>query len=399
MRELRERLNAIISVIKLILSLAAMAAMAYAFTFYLDGDIGVVVFSFLLITPLLSFLLTHFARKRIQVTLDAPAYIAKGKHFSVNICLSAEGKLPIPFLRIGLRQNAAFQPEDERDVQTSMMSGEPIQLPYRMTAVYAGCSEAALDALQLSDYLGLLHFPLVLPDAVKVAVIPEIPSLTGAGVMLRAVSDVVLTQDEEEEESSAAFSTMSMPGYIHRDYVPGDSLRRINWKLSAKRDRLMVRMDEAASAVRPSLILDLAPADTAEALKQREVMMEGALAFLLLLVQQGIPCGVRYASDGAWKTLSLDNEDAVRTAAVELAAADFRHDGNRLDRELMMEKAGAYMIYSANPDAELLQAMADLHDHGYICCVLPESLSVQEIAHADAVWTLSDDYTMTALQK
>lgn len=399
MRKLRERLNAVISVIKLILSLAAMAGMAYAFTFFLDGDIGVVIFSFLLITPLLSFLLTYSARKKIHVSLEAPAYTAKGRHFSVNIRLSAEGKLPIPFLRIGLRQNAAFLPEDARDIQTAMMSGESIQLPYRMTAVYAGCSEAALETLQLSDYLGLLHFPLALPDAVKIAVIPEIPSLTGAGVMLRVVSDVVLTQDEEAEESSAAFSTVSMPGYIHRDYVPGDSLRRINWKLSAKRDRLMVRMDEAASAVRPSLILDLAPTDTAEALKQREVMMEGALAFLLLLVQQGIPCRLRYASDGGWKCLALENEEAVRTAAVELAAADFQHDGNRLDRELLMEKFGAYMIYTANPDAELAQHMADLHDHGYICCVLPEFLSVQEIAHADAVWTLSEDYTMTALQK
>ena len=36
-----------------------------------------------------------------------------------------------------------------------------------------------------------------------------------------------------------------MPGYEHREYVAGDSPRRVNYKLSAKKQKLMVRLDES----------------------------------------------------------------------------------------------------------------------------------------------------------
>ena len=34
-------------------------------------------------------------------------------------------------------------------------------------------------------------------------------------------------------------------------------MKRVNWKLSAKKNQLMVRLDEAASAVQPVIALDL----------------------------------------------------------------------------------------------------------------------------------------------
>lgn len=400
MNELRKRLEAVVSIIKLIIALLMMFGMAYVFTFFLDGDIGVVIWSFLIIAPLLSFLLAIFARKRVKVQLQAPEYIAKGRHFSANIRLSADGKLPVPFLRLKLRQSASFAPDDARTLQTALTPAQPQDIAQGMTAAYAGCGEIALESLEVSDYLGLLHFRVTaLPTPVRVGVIPEIPSLTGAGVMLHTVSDVVMTQDDEEEESAAAFSSVSMPGYVHRDYVPGDSLRRINWKLSAKRNRLMVRMDEAAATVRPSVILDLQPADTEDALKMRETLMEGALGFLILLVRQGIPCSLRFAVNGSWKAIILESEDAVREAAVELASADFVNDGCRLDRAALQDKAGAFLIYTASPDDALAQVMAEFHDHGYLFGVVPEELHIEDVPHTDAVWTLSADFTMTAQQK
>ncbi len=400
MDTLRKRLSAALNFCKLAVALLLMVVMAYAFTFYLDGDIGVVIWSFLILAPLLSFLLAFYARNHVKAQMQAPAYIAKGNTFAVNLRLTTDGKLPVPFLRCHVTTNAGFLPEDPRPVQSAMTMAEPLEIRYGMTAVYAGCGRAAVESLVVTDYLGLFAFPVKnLPDPIKIGVIPSIPSLTGAAVMLHSVSDIVMTQDDEEEESAAAYSSMSMPGYIHRDYVEGDNLRRINWKLSAKRNKLMVRMDEAAATVRPSVMLDLCTPDTADALKMRETLMEGALGFLMLLVRQGIACSLRFASEGVWKSLILENEEAVRTAAVELATANFQHDGCRLDRAALQEKTGAFLIYTANPDAKLAQTMADFHDHGYLCTVLPQALHMTELPHADAVWMLSEDYTMTAQQK
>ncbi len=395
----RSRFAVVADRLKLVFGLSAMAGMAYVFTFYLDADIGVVICAFLLLAPLISALLSWYASRHITVSLESPSCLAKGRHFAVKTQITATGKLPVPFLRCQIGQDANFTPEDGRIVQCAMTPAEPLVIESGMTAEYAGCGLIFLENLRVSDYLGLFSFAVKNnAETLKVGVIPAIPSLSGAAKMLHTVSDVVLTQDDEEEESAAAFSSQTMPGYIHRDYVPGDNLKRINYKLSAKRGKLMVRMDEAAATVRPTVVLDLQPEVTAELLRKRQTLIEGALGFLLLLVRQGIVCSLRYAADGVWHCLYLESEDAVRMAAVELAAADFRNDGNRIDLSADQERAGAFLVYTSRPDELLSARLVSLRNAGYVCCVCPSGSDTQALT-ADALWLLSEDFSMTAVQK
>ncbi|MCR5717912.1 MAG: DUF58 domain-containing protein [Oscillospiraceae bacterium] len=397
---MKTRFSVILDRIKLVIALLTMAFIAYMFTFYLDADVGVVVCAFLLLAPLISALLAWAASRRTHVTMKAPDALQKGKHFTVSATVSADGRLPVPFLRVQLAQDANFVRDDNRTVQSAMVAAEDLPVGFGMTAQYAGCGYIHCGKLEISDYLGLFSFPVRdTPAPLKIGVIPLIPSLTGAALMLRAVSDAVLTMDEEEEESTASFTSQSMPGYVHRDYVPGDNLRRINWKLSAKRNKLMVRMDEAASAVRPTVILDLQHEIEPDALRRRETMMEAALGFLMLLVRQGLPSSLRFAQEGAWKCLELDSEDAVRLAAVELADADFVNDGSRLDPAALTEKAGAYMVYTTRPDKILDEKLRTLKAEGYVCCAFPEMKDPPQMQGADAVWQLSEDFSMTAVRK
>jgi len=395
-----KRLSAFLERSKFYVALLMMLGMAYLFTHYLDGDIGVVVWSFLILAPLISVLLSYQACKQITAEFKSPVYLAKGKHFTANVHVIADGKLPVPFLRCQIEASPNFIPDDKRPVQSAMTWEEPLDIPYGLTAQYAGCGKIAVKELAVYDYLGWFQFAVKqMPEHIRVGVIPEIPSLTGANVILHTVSDIVLTQEDEEEESAAAFSAQSMPGYIHREYVAGDNLRRINWKMSAKRQKLMVRMDEAASTVRPTVILDLSPETQPEALKRREIMIESALGFLILLVRQGVPCSMRFSSGQEWKSLILESEDAVRNAAVELAGADFVHDGNRIDPSAVHEKAGAYLIYTPRPDEELAVQCGTLREKGYVCAVCPDDTELSALSGLDALWQVGEDYAMKSIQK
>ena len=395
-----KKLSAMLEHAKLVFGLVAMGIMAYLFTFYLDGDIGVVIWSFLLLTPLISVGLTLRARKHIRARVEAPSYLARGRRFSADTVLTLEGsRLPVPFVRLTLSPSPALSAADPRPVQTAMTAGEPVRIAHTVSAGHAGCASLGIGSVTVHDYLGMFRFRAALPEPVRIGVIPAIPSLTGAGVMLHTVSDIILTQDEEEEESAASFTAQSSPGYIHRDYVPGDNLRRINWKMSAKRSKLMVRMDEAVATVRPALVLDLSPENDEEALCRRDTILEGALGMLLLLVQQGLPCSVRYASEGAWHTIVLETEDAVRSAAVELAMADFVTGEERFDRSVTGERAGACLVYTTHPDAQLADALAPVRAAGYVLCVYPEGMDASALSDADALWQIAADYSMTAVQK
>ena len=385
---------------KFYFGLLMMFGMAYFFTNYLDGDIGVVVWSFLILTPLISVLFSWNACRNISAKFETPTYLAKGRNFTAKVTVTAEGKLPIPFLRCNIDTAGIFHRDDSRPVQSAMTSEMPLEIPFEITAKYAGCGIVSVQELAVYDYLGWFQFKIQqIPQPVKIGVIPEIPSLTNANVILHTVSNIVLTQDNEEEETSAVFSAQSTPGYSHRDYIPGDNLRRINWKMSAKRQKLMVRMDEASATVRPAVILDLQPEQDETSLKRREIIMEGALGFLILLVRQGIPCTIRFASEHQWKTLILESEDAVRNAAVEIAAADFVNNGNRVYPAVNQEKAGAYLIYTAHPDEALAGETASLKNSGYLCAVFPADSDASALSGFDALWMLGEDFSMQNLKK
>ncbi|MDE6005274.1 MAG: DUF58 domain-containing protein [Oscillospiraceae bacterium] len=376
--------------------------MAYAFTHYLDGDIGVVVWSFLIIAPLLSIILSYYAIFKLRIHLEAPDYLAKGKNFRVNFIASTIGKLPVPFVMCHIKPSANIVQQDNRTVQSAMTPKENLIISYQMTAKYVGLAEIKIKRLAISDYLGLVEFKYGhIPDdyMIKIGVIPEIPELTNANMMLHAVSDVIATQDDEEEESNASFSAQSMLGYVHREYVAGDNLRRINWKMSAKRQKLMVRMEESAITIKPTLILDIKPEKQEEKLKHREIMIEGALGFLMLLVKQGIACSLRFASNKQWKCLALEQENDVRNASIEIATADFINDNHRIDSSASHEKAGTYLIYSTNPDEELATQLKSLRNKGYICVVCPAGVENFALMDMDSIWELSEDFTMKSLKK
>jgi hypothetical protein len=109
------------------------------------------------------------------------------------------------------------------------------------------------------------------------------------------------------------FSMNTSPGYEHREYEHGDPLKRINWKLSSKKAKLMVRLDEAAASVQPFLVLDLfrrSHIPTENAVRGEEQLLRSAFGLLNLLVRQGIACNFVYRSaDGTSVTESVDNPD------------------------------------------------------------------------------------------
>ena len=105
--------------------------------------------------------------------------------------------------------------------------------------------------MTLRDFLGIVYLnSRVRPEPAAVAVLPRIVDYTGPEVPLS-----LLPSDDDEDEAQSLL-TGGIPGYDHRDYVPGDPLRRINYKLSAKKRRLLVRKDENIASQSVDIVLE-----------------------------------------------------------------------------------------------------------------------------------------------
>ena len=339
---------------------------AVIFMLYLDGQIGVMMLSFLLLMPVVSGVMTVLVKRSLTVELVLPDSAAKQKRISAVILLKKSTPLPLPFLRMRLtadphfeplNPNAAALPErplhgaggllryrsamkkwkklrerqltpDTLPLCLSMGTARTAEYRVALSTRFCGSGTVTLHDLRLCDYLAMFRFRIPESDPAVLLITPEIPELKANSTLFRSVSTAVAAADEETE-ATPNHSASAMPGYEHRDYIPGDSLKRINWKLSSKRRHLMVRQDEPIALARLSVVLDFrrspVPLSDAERFGREEQLIETALGFLMLCAKYGYPCQLCYPDERAeWNSITIDDGEQLAVEAVTLLRGGFR---------------------------------------------------------------------------
>ena len=86
--------------IKSIVSVIAVAFLVYIFTFYIDGEMGVILLAFVLFAPLVSLFFLLYARKRVKVSFTCDAYAPKGSKLPVKVTVTKTGIFPLAIVEI-----------------------------------------------------------------------------------------------------------------------------------------------------------------------------------------------------------------------------------------------------------------------------------------------------------
>ena len=312
--------------IRTLLSIGSIVFILYIFTFYIDGEIGIILIAFMLFAPFISLLFALYARKRIRVSFSCDAYVKKGSDLEVQVCVEKVGAFPLAVVEITAEATEVFGTAEKR-FRLSLFRKDRKMFSYRVKASVGGNGEIGIGNVWSCGFLGFMKFraDIELPQPALVGVIPEIPDIKTSSQLFRSIADVVLTSDEEEEgDSSMLFSANTSPGYEHREYVPGDPIKRINWKLSSKKSKYMVRLDEAVATVQPVIALDLFRGEDQSpenAILAEEKLLCSVFGLLTLLVKQGISCNfVCYDSTGSVTTESVDNPDAPAQILLKVLA-------------------------------------------------------------------------------
>ncbi|WP_303804171.1 DUF58 domain-containing protein [Ruminococcus flavefaciens] len=311
---------------KSIISVLAVAFLVYIFTFYIDGEMGIILLAFVAFAPLVSLFITLYARKRVKVTFSCDAYVPKGSKLIVDVKVEKTGTFPVSIVEICPYATEIFA-QDIKKRKLSMLNENKRRFRFEVDALVGGNGEIGINAVYSCGFLGFMKFAVKtpLPQPVSVGVIPPIPEVKSSTQLFRSIADVVLTSDDDEENDTAMlFSANTSPGYEHREYEQGDPLKRINWKLSSKKQKLMVRLDEAAASVQPVLVLDLyrnGSIPPANAVRGEEQLIRSVFGLLDLLVKQGIACNFVYrSSSGETVCESVDNPDYPNQLLLKILA-------------------------------------------------------------------------------
>jgi uncharacterized protein (DUF58 family) len=205
------------------------------------------VSAFVVALPLLAALLTARIRVGLRATRSLePERVPVGDHLSVTLKLTSTRRRTSGLaLEDGVPQALGATP---RFVIDRLRSGGGAGLQYRLQPALRGVHRIGPLAAKVSDPFGLAEYDRSLPVYSKLLVIPKVVPLTG----LPSGSG----QGTSEDGSIPAHAGHGDVDAIVRPYRQGDDLRKVHWRSTARRDEIMVRVEERPWRGATTVLLD-----------------------------------------------------------------------------------------------------------------------------------------------
>jgi len=367
------------------------------FTGFFDGETGVKMLAFLILVPIISLSIAIITLKSTSIEIKCHPIINKNKNTVVNIKITKKSIIPTSFIEVKTICSKHFDKSSNANIyKTVLFTEKDSTISFNLTPKISGNAEIKIDDIYITDYLGMFKFKLknAKANSLYVAIMPDIHEINKTSLFLRNICDSLVYDDEETENTGLFANTIS--GYEYREYVPGDSLKKISWKLSSKKGNLMVRLDEVISSVNITFVLDFIRnkyiSNELYELLLEERLIEGMLSMLNSFVKQGVTCDLLYVSNGIVKTKTLSRHEDVLATTIDITKTSFTDDNikdSHILAEEIMNKLGVFIIYSMIYNQELYKNLERANEKGInIHKVFPQTQSIR----SENAWLIGEDY-------
>lgn len=338
--------------IKRIISYMAAMIFSVVFGLFLDANVGWFILLTLILAPVISVFLAWISSRMLTVSSEMEdMLLSKGDTCSMTVTICNKAIFPTPPLDIKVLSGDGVRSKDKSIIVSVMPKMEQC-FDIIFKAKICGRSVVGIDAVYVTDYLGLFYFPIKKADydylKRKVAVIPDIAEISARDDSIVKVMQTSLNMDDGEDTvESASYTFGGFPGYDNRDYEPGDPLKRINWKQSAKRNRLLVRLDDEMASQAVNVVLDsvfvknkldMFLLDTIEQyryLENDEIIpkiaedaVENALGIMQILVKHNYKVNFYAMMDNKFSEYEIADESDLEAVRLELANYSFSYSEN-----------------------------------------------------------------------
>ncbi|MDR2505284.1 MAG: DUF58 domain-containing protein [Oscillospiraceae bacterium] len=314
---------------------------------------------------------------RITLTVGAEVLETAAVHggiYTIKLWTSGAAILPVAPLLVSVRTPT----EDELlRVSVPLIGKTPTLI--RVKCPHVGTFQLGILHIIVEDVFGFFRFKTSNPNMLfERQVLPIIDS--------GSIEDFAFSPGESETEHIArAVSDTSSPSGT-RDYIMGDELKKIHWKLSVKRQQLVTRTFDQEQRLNALVLLECTPnnldiqdklADLAASVCKKLIQQT---AFTLMPLSGAVPEAVR-----------LGKNDSDETAALAIARMNFTGT-TEMPRVLAMEtinmkKNGCVIIITSILTAAMVDTIILLRRHGPFVRVFLEGGAAQ---YAEHLRTLAD---------
>lgn len=220
---------------------------------------------------------------------------------------------------------------------------------------YRGEYEVGIDRVRIEDFFGIFSFSYKNPETMHAVVKPNLIHL-----------DEIKNADIENVSAKDTFINAQNKDVMVRDYVAGDDIRHINWKLSAREQNLKVHKMISEEQQGIGLIIDTGryTKDIKEYLPREDKILATALAFSLYLAGRNIEHSI-YWLTSSLNEYSVGNHGSFDAFYEEMSSLYFdeKYTAEALfaavlkKNDIFSKKTVAFVLQEWSSEAETMAAM------------------------------------------
>ena len=380
-----------------------------------DGRIAWVAFYAVLILPMLSLLYLFISSRKLVATHSASAgHIIKGDELAYKVTLSNAGFLPVFCVRVQFENEADdFLPFTTQFNMRLVPVGrrQTIDVVFPLECLYRGEFGLKAHSVDIVDVLGLFSLKIYINERLSVLVYPALKDVKNIPLSAVNTSDAPSIRETPDEDYAIVTDL--------RKYQPDDSFKRIHWKISAKKNELMIKnfqsvnLNAAVLALNNNEIPFDRPFADVERLTVEDKLVEGLLSFAHYALMRRFPVELLYMEDGLQHVtessfLGFDNVYNICAKVAFDNTADFKeHLGNYMHgqtefiniviftaglswafcEQLRMIKAAGHnviLFFAETRRGDMSPSLSDelsalLYEAGIIVYYLPMESAVEEV--------------------
>lgn len=283
--------------------------------------------------------------------------VCRGQEATLLLRISHHGWFPIAPVRLSL---ASMTGQDFREIRLRSQPGRRQSLRMPLKARHVGVFSSGIESCTVEGLLGIVSRKKATPDSLfRLIVLPQTfstepltlsPGDPGSDIMSRATEDLNAPSDV-------------------RSYQPGDPMKKIHWKLSLRKDELLVRTFDEPILQDVLILMDCSRPPSWGNQKAEDDLRDALLETAASVLSDQLKAGYNFRlpllgtapadpDQNMSLALSLDN-----LARVDFSAVD------RFERVLIMEsrrlrKVGCVVVITARLNYAMVDVMIRMHRMG-----------------------------------
>jgi len=295
-----------------------------------------------------SYALLRFTGRRFEVSIIEPKPGVEKSWFT--ICMKNGGLLPVASAEMeAVCTNLRTGESDILDINRSIRPRGTVKIPVEVTPANAGRYMLKVSSVRISDPLGLFGRTVECEGAEYITFLPEMFEF-----QLVPAGSAAMPESDRQSEKSRGSIAGDMTGI--REYVPGDPVRNIHWKLSEKTDRMLVKELGIPATDRLLLIMDSA-ADIAQDPVALNTVASVFASLIRALLQHDFVFSAAWTDPEKGEAVirRIENEDDEASAADEYLAvpASAPSAFRRIERDITENRYAHVVIVGSRIPEEI----------------------------------------------